>query len=91
MIEIIEHLLKPLITLYDIYHFLKPGGRLVITTPNTNGWRAKLDKFSDKVLNFAQSQELVVQPCQIDKVIDSAINLALEDWDWGINQYYCQI
>ena len=41
----------------------------------------KLDKFSDKVLNFAQSRDLVIQPCQIDKVIDAAISSVLEGRD----------
>ena len=43
----------------------------------------KLDKFSDKILNFAQSQELIIQSCQIDELIDAAINSALQDKDFG--------
>ncbi|NQS99632.1 MAG: GAF domain-containing protein [Candidatus Omnitrophica bacterium] len=41
----------------------------------------KLDKFSNKVLNFAQSHELVMQPCKVDKVMDVAINSVFQDRD----------
>ena len=43
----------------------------------------KLDKFSDKVLNFAQAQELVMQPCQITDIMNAAIDSALEEKDIG--------
>jgi 2-polyprenyl-3-methyl-5-hydroxy-6-metoxy-1,4-benzoquinol methylase len=46
MVEVIEHLLDPLQELHNIYHYLSPKGRLVITTPNAKGWRATLDKFN---------------------------------------------
>lgn len=41
----------------------------------------KLDKFSEKVLNFAQMQDFVLQPCQIDKVMDVAINSVFQEKD----------
>lgn len=41
----------------------------------------KLDNFSDKVLNFAQSRDLAIQPCQIEKVIDAAMDSALAGRD----------
>ena len=43
----------------------------------------KLDNFTEKVLNFAQTQQLSMQSCEIDKVVDAAINSALQDRDIG--------
>jgi 2-polyprenyl-3-methyl-5-hydroxy-6-metoxy-1,4-benzoquinol methylase len=45
MVEVVEHLLEPLAMLNNIFTYLRPGGKLVITTPNAKGWRARLDGF----------------------------------------------
>lgn len=45
MIEVVEHLLDPVEDLRKIFSYLAPGGKLVITTPNAKGWRAKLSGF----------------------------------------------
>jgi 2-polyprenyl-3-methyl-5-hydroxy-6-metoxy-1,4-benzoquinol methylase len=45
MVEVLEHLLDPQQELARIRRNLKPGGKLVITTPNARGWRARLDGF----------------------------------------------
>lgn len=42
MIEVIEHLLDPVCELTKIRECLKPTGKLVITTPNSKGWRARV-------------------------------------------------
>lgn len=44
MIEVVEHLLQPRTELEEVYEYLAPGGKLVITTPNAKGWRARLQK-----------------------------------------------
>lgn len=36
--QVIEHLNDPLATLKGIRDILKPGGRLIVSTPNTRGW-----------------------------------------------------
>jgi SAM-dependent methyltransferase len=36
--HVIEHLSSPLETLEECYRVLKPGGRLVVATPNTDSW-----------------------------------------------------
>lgn len=46
MIEVIEHLLDPQQELNKVRQFLSPGGKLVITTPNARGWRARIDGFN---------------------------------------------
>lgn len=43
MIEVIEHLLDPASALAQVRRVLRPGGRLVVTTPNRRGLRARLD------------------------------------------------
>jgi SAM-dependent methyltransferase len=44
LIEAAEHLPHPRITLTQVFHFLKPGGMLYITTPNFASFRALLER-----------------------------------------------
>ena len=46
MIEVLEHLLNPQETLTEIRRHLSPNGKLVITTPNARGWRARIEGFN---------------------------------------------
>jgi cyclopropane fatty-acyl-phospholipid synthase-like methyltransferase len=43
MIEVIEHLTDLRSTLEMLHATLKPGGTLLVTTPNRRGWRAMLE------------------------------------------------
>jgi SAM-dependent methyltransferase len=43
MIEVIEHLTDLTGTLTRLHAALRPGGRLLVTTPNRSGWRARLE------------------------------------------------
>lgn len=43
----------------------------------------KLDSFSENLLDFAKSQELIMQPCRINQLIDAAIASVLQDQDAG--------
>ena len=45
MIEVIEHLRHPVESLKGIRRIMSPGGKLVITTPNAKGLRARLDGY----------------------------------------------
>lgn len=42
MDQVIEHVTDPLQTLRDIAQVLKPGGHVILGTPNTNGWGPRL-------------------------------------------------
>lgn len=42
MDQVIEHVTNPLATMCGIARILKPGGIAILSTPNTNGWGAKL-------------------------------------------------
>jgi len=46
MIEVVEHLLNPQQELERIRQLLAPGGKLVISTPNAEGWRARFAGFN---------------------------------------------
>ncbi len=42
MDQVIEHVSDPLATLHGVARILKPGGKAVLSTPNANGWGARL-------------------------------------------------
>jgi 2-polyprenyl-3-methyl-5-hydroxy-6-metoxy-1,4-benzoquinol methylase len=42
MDQVIEHVVNPLETLQGVAKVLKPGGHAILSTPNSNGWGAKL-------------------------------------------------
>lgn len=39
--QVIEHVARPVETLRGIHTVLRPGGRVVVTTPNASGWGAR--------------------------------------------------
>ncbi|MBY0314992.1 MAG: methyltransferase domain-containing protein [Bdellovibrionales bacterium] len=41
-VEVIEHMENPRHIVRDIYNILKPGGYLILTTPNNESWRAMI-------------------------------------------------
>lgn len=45
VIEVIEHMLDPVGELKKLHNLLLPDGKLVVTTPNAKGWRARKDGF----------------------------------------------
>ena len=40
--QVVEHVIDPLETLRGVARVLKPGGRAILSTPNSNGWGARL-------------------------------------------------
>ena len=55
MIEVIEHLKNPYYILERLYPILKPGGTIYISTPNSNGINARLNK-----MNGAKAKNLFI-------------------------------
>jgi 2-polyprenyl-3-methyl-5-hydroxy-6-metoxy-1,4-benzoquinol methylase len=50
MEQVVEHLVDPVDALRGITDILKPGGRLIISTPNANGWGRRV--FGRKWINW---------------------------------------
>ena len=50
MDQVMEHVTDPLETLQGVARVLKPGGKAILTTPNANGWGAKV--FGRKWINW---------------------------------------
>ena len=48
--QVMEHVINPVEMLHDVVRVLKPGGKVVLTTPNANGWGAKV--FGRKWINW---------------------------------------
>jgi len=42
MDQVIEHVTDPLLTLRGVARILKSGGKAILSTPNANGWGAKI-------------------------------------------------
>jgi len=50
MDQVMEHVTDPVETLQGVSRILKPGGKAILTTPNANGWGARL--FGRKWINW---------------------------------------
>jgi SAM-dependent methyltransferase len=50
MDQVMEHVTDPLETLRGITRILKPGGAVIVSTPNANGWGAKV--FGSRWINW---------------------------------------
>lgn len=50
MDQVIEHVTDPIATLSDVKRVLKPGGRLVLSTPNFQGWGPRV--FGDRWIHW---------------------------------------
>lgn len=50
MAQVIEHVTDPITTLKGVARILKPGGTAILSTPNSNGWGARV--FSNKWINW---------------------------------------
>jgi SAM-dependent methyltransferase len=42
MIDVIEHMIEPIFVMNEIYRVIRPGGRLIINTPNIAKWTRRI-------------------------------------------------
>lgn len=58
--EVIEHLENPWFFIRELYRITKPGGTVIISTPNLHNWYVRLYFFfSSKLYNFLSSYEKI--------------------------------
>jgi 2-polyprenyl-3-methyl-5-hydroxy-6-metoxy-1,4-benzoquinol methylase len=76
MDQVIEHINNPLEILHDISSILKPGGKLILTIPNANGWGSFI--FGRKWINWHTPYHLHFFSKQSIKFAANNSNLNLE-------------
>ncbi len=84
--QVIEHVTNPIQTLSDIASILKPSGKLILSTPNSNGWGAKV--FSQRWINWhspyhlqhfsKQSLQLAAEKAGL--VLEKSITITNSEW-----------
>lgn len=83
MWEVIEHLREPWKDLHDMREFLKPNGRIVISTPNANSLKARL---------FRNRWDNYVNPTHFYYFFPTSLSLALRKASYHeISQLYFAI
>ena len=67
MLDLIEHVHSPTLVIEAAYRFLKPGGLLLITTPNIRSWTARL--FRRRWWSFRLMHTLDFSPLSIRQML----------------------
>jgi SAM-dependent methyltransferase len=86
MLAVIEHLRKPEGLVKDVFRVLKPGGRLILTTPKESAeWFIKLYAPS-----IGDEHETYFDLDRIKKMADGYFNIVgYHDFIFGLNQVFC--
>lgn len=86
MHQVIEHVQDPIETLQGIARVLKPGGIVILSTPNANGWGAKLfgrywiNWHAPYHLQFFTLKSLKLASDQAGLVVEKKITLTPSAW-----------
>jgi len=80
MSHVVEHLHKPIATLQECYRILKPGGRIVIITPNTESMAHK---------RFKEFWMPLDTPRHLNLFTSMSMTLAVERAGFRIEEGYC--
>ena len=86
MDQVIEHMADPLETMRGIAKVLKPGGTVILSTPNANGWGAKF--FGQRWINwhapyhrqFFSLKSMTAAAEQAGMVIEGARTITSSEW-----------
>ncbi len=84
--QVIEHVTNPVEMLRDITGVMKPGGMLIIGTPNSNGWGAKV--FGRHWIHWHTPYHLQLFSKKSMKLATEKAGLALEDVKTITNSYW---
>ena len=76
MDQVVEHLTDPILTLREVSTILKPGGHVVLSTPNANGWGAKL--FRRRWINWHTPYHLQFFSLESMAIMAEAAGLEIE-------------
>jgi SAM-dependent methyltransferase len=77
--HVIEHVYDPVALLRECFRILKPGGKLVILTPNTGSWGHK--KFGSAWLNLDPPRHLILFNSQTLRAGAEKLGLRIERMD----------
>ena len=86
MDQVIEHVVDPLTTFQGIAQILKPGGTAILSTPNANGWGAKV--FCRRWINwhapyhvqFFSRQSMKIAAAQAGMAVVEARTITGSEW-----------
>lgn len=86
MDQVIEHVTDPLATMRGIARVLKPGGMAIISTPNANGWGARL--FGRRWINWHapyhlqhfSKHSMALTAEQAGLVVERAVTITSSEW-----------
>lgn len=86
MDQVIEHVTDPIEMLSNVAKILKPGGTLILSTPNANGWGSKI--FGNRWINwhvpyhlqFFTKKSLGIAAKKTGLVLENSITITNSDW-----------
>jgi 2-polyprenyl-3-methyl-5-hydroxy-6-metoxy-1,4-benzoquinol methylase len=86
MDQVVEHLPEPVSTLKEAYRILKPEGRLILSTPNCQGWGRKVFRrrwinwHTPYHLNLFSKKSIAIAAKQAGFEVENIISITAADW-----------